>query len=162
MGSCEQSLSHDTSLFLIVIGTVLLMAATNDREAFARPHIAYRISRSTIAPKDVSALQMELTIENLGKDHRLDLRVPAVFGPAGSQFPKAKLFTNFEINPEVSGGHWVESIDTRWQVQFDTTDQPADVRYTLKQPYSGPPFDRKLVFAPAIQSGIFHAVRGCR
>ena len=151
MGSCQQSLSHETSLFLMVIGTVLLLAATDDREAFARPHIAYRISRSTIAPKDVPALQMELTIENLGKDHQLDLRVPAVFGPAGSQFPKAKLFTNFEIDPEVSGGHWVESSDTRWRVQFDTADQPVVIRYTLKQPYSGPPFDRKLVFAPAVQ-----------
>jgi hypothetical protein len=150
MGRSQQPLSQATSVFLMVMGAALFLAAADNRESLARPHIAYRIFRSTNAPKDVPALQMELTIENLGKDRQLDLRVPAVFGPAGSQFPKAQLFTNFEIDSEVSGGQWVESSDTRWRVQFGTADQPVVVRYTLKQPYSGPPFDRKLVFAPAI------------
>lgn len=118
----------------------------------AAPHtIAYRIWQSPNTPQKAPVLQMELTLANLGKDHQLDLRLPAVFGPAGSQFPKAKLFTNFVVDRNVTGGHWVASSDTRWQVQFDTDDQPVVIRYTLKQPYSGPPFDRKLVFAPAIQ-----------
>jgi predicted metalloprotease with PDZ domain len=151
MGSCQQTWSAATNVLLTVIGAAFLLAAVGHRQALARPQIAYRISLSPNSPKDVPALQMDLTIENLGKDHQLDVRVPAVFGPAGSQFPKPKLFTNFEIDSEVSGGHWVQSSDTRWRVQFDTANEPVIIRYTLKQPYSGPPFDRKLVFSPAIQ-----------
>ena len=158
MASCQQSLSTAIRPFLIGSGMAILMVtAAGPRAAPASPRpalphtIAYRIWQSPNTPQEVPVLQIELTLANLGKDHQLDLRLPAVFGPAGSQFPKAKLFTNFVVDRNVAGGHWVGSSDTRWQVQFDTDDQPVVIHYTLKQPYSGPPFDRKLVFAPAIQ-----------
>lgn len=141
----------------MLIGTSLFLAAAGYREASARPHhIAYRIFRSANASKDVATLQMEQTIENLGDDRQVDLLVPDVFYPSGSQFPKEKLFANFQIDLEVSDGQWVESSGTRWRVKFDTSDQPVVILYTLKQPYSGPPFDRKLVSAPATQPDYWH------
>lgn len=149
MGNQNSFKRLPAALFLFVAIAVFPGCRITHAPATPTPdRIVYRIFMEADSPQ---TLTMELTLPNPGGTREMDLHLPSVYGPAGITIPKEKLFTHFEIDPQVKDGSWIHTTDILRRVRFDTADDPVVIRYRVKQGYEGAPFDRQLVFSPAIQ-----------